>query len=163
MTLNILFAALPNRWPDYETPLRNAFAAHALDVHLSCEMTPSDVDYIIYAPNSPLKNFTPYTRAKAVMNLWAGVEEVVKNATLTQPLTRMVDEDGLTQGMVEWVTGHVLRHHLGMDAHIHGLKGKWTRDIPPLATERRVGMLGLGALGAACAKALKQLGFDVEG
>ena len=31
----------------------------------------------------------------------------------------MVDH-GLTQGMTEWVVGHVLRYHLGMDAHIHG-------------------------------------------
>jgi glyoxylate/hydroxypyruvate reductase A len=36
----------------------------------------------------------------------------------------MVD-DGLTEGMVEWVTGHVLRHHLGMDTHIHGQDGVW--------------------------------------
>ena len=49
----------------------------------------------------------------------AGVEDVVKNKTLQVPLARMVDE-GLTQGMKEWVLGHVMRHHLGTDLHVFG-------------------------------------------
>ena len=40
--------------------------------------------------------------------------QIVGNETLQVPLARMVDP-GLTEGMTEWVTGHVLRHHLGMD------------------------------------------------
>jgi len=97
------------------------------------------------------------------MSLWAGVESVVENKTLTQPLTRMVDE-GLTQGMIEWVTGHVLRHHLGMDQHILGQDGIWRDSIvPPLAQDRRVTILGLGTLGTACGKALSALGFPVTG
>ena len=71
---------------------------------------PAAVDYIIYAPTSPLQDFTPFVNAKAVLSLWAGVERIVGNTTLTQPLCRMVDS-GLTEGMVEWVVGHVLRHH----------------------------------------------------
>jgi hypothetical protein len=51
------------------------------------------VDYIVYAPSSPLQDFAPYTRTKAVLSLWAGVERIVGNATLTQPLCRMVDPD----------------------------------------------------------------------
>ena len=96
------------------------------------------------------------------MNLWAGVESIADNRTLTQPLARMVD-DGLTRGMVEWVTGHALRHHLGMDAHILGQNGQWCTDFPPLAADRPVTILGLGALGAACALALVALGFPVTG
>jgi len=121
------------------------------------------VDYIIYAPNSGLTDFTPYTRLKAVLNLWAGVEDVVGNATLKVPLARMVDE-GLTEGMVEYVTGHVLRHHLGMDTHIHGQDGRWRDDsTPPLARDRSVAVLGLGVLGTACAQALAALNFPTHG
>jgi glyoxylate/hydroxypyruvate reductase A len=50
-----------------------------------------------------------------------------------------------------------------MDAHIHGLKGDWLQDVPPLASERRVAILGLGELGQACARALVALGFPVTG
>jgi glyoxylate/hydroxypyruvate reductase len=60
-------------------------------------------------------------------------------------------EDGLTEGMVEWVTGHVLRHHLGIDACLARQDGIWAPVYPPLARDRRVAVLGLGELGAACA------------
>jgi len=109
-----------------------------------------------------VQDFAPFTRAKAVLNLWAGVEDVVGNPTLQIPLARMVDH-GLTQGMMEWVAGHVLRHHLGMDAHILGQDGFWRKDIPPLAQDRHVTVLGLGELGQTCAEALRGLGFAVTG
>ena len=159
---NVLFAATPERWTQYREPLREALADAGVDARLSCDLSPDEVDYIVYAPSSGLKDFTPYTRAKAVLNLWAGVENIVGNETLTVPLARMVDH-AMTEGMVEYVAGHVLRHHLGMDPHIRGLGGEWVRELPPLARERRVGILGLGVLGAACATALARLGFDVAG
>lgn len=162
MSVNVLFAARPDHWRTYETPLKQALAAAGVDATLTTSAAPEDVDYIVYAPNSEVQDFTPYTRAKAVLNLWAGVENIVSNPTLKIPLARMVDH-GLTQGMVEWVTGHVLRHHLGMDRHILGQDGKWRAEVPPLATGRRVTMLGLGALGTACAQMLSHLGFPVTG
>lgn len=162
MTTNILFAAKPDSWAAYETPLKTALVEKGVTAHLSRDFAPKQVDYIVYAPNSTVQDFTPYTRCKAVLNLWAGVENVVGNTTLTQPLARMVDH-GLTQGMVEWVTGHALRHHLGMDRHIHGLHGAWDKYVPPLSQDRGVTILGLGALGSACAQALAGLDFDVTG
>ncbi len=160
----ILFAAKSERWGVYEAPLRTALAEAGLGhATLTTEARPADDEYVVYAPNSGLTDFTPYTRLKAVLNLWAGVEDVTGNATLTVPLARMVD-DGLTEGMIEWVTGHVLRHHLGMDTHIHGQDGVWRDDTaPPLARDRTVAVLGLGVLGAACAKALSALNFRVLG
>ena len=161
--LKVLFSAKPAQWPLYRPALVQAFDAAGLDVDLAQDHAPSGVDYIVFAPNGPVRDFRPYTKTKAVMSLWAGVETVVGNATLTQPLCRMVD-DGLTGGMVEWVTGHVLRHHLGMDAHINGQDGVWRDDVfPPIAAERPVTILGIGALGAACGAALAQLGFPVTG
>ncbi|WP_297768178.1 glyoxylate/hydroxypyruvate reductase A [uncultured Roseovarius sp.] len=162
MSVNVLFAARAEQWQAYEAPLKSALRDAGLDVTLATDLPPEEVDYIVYAPNSPVQDFTPYTRLKAVLNLWAGVENIVGNQTLDVPLARMVDH-GLTQGMIEWVTGHVLRHHLGMDAHIHGQDGVWRKAIPPLAEDRNVTILGLGALGQACAEALRGLGFDVTG
>ncbi len=159
---NVLFAARPERWAQYETPLRDAFAEAGIRAELRLDFAPEEVDYIVYAPNSEVRDFTPYTRVKAVMNLWAGVEQVVGNPTLTVPLTRMVDP-ALTQGMVEWVTGHTLRHHLGMDAHIHATPGTWDNIAPPVAWDRTVTLLGLGELGRACAESLVRLGFQVSG
>jgi glyoxylate/hydroxypyruvate reductase A len=50
-----------------------------------------------------------------------------------------------------------------MDRHILGQDGEWRAEAPPLAPERRVTVLGLGALGQACARMLVQLGFPVTG
>ena len=161
--INILFAAVTERWDQYQEPLKKELDLIGLEYKLSEKLPPSEVNYIIYAPNSLIKDFSIFTNLKAVLNLWAGVEDVVKNETLKVPLARMVDE-GLTQGMKEWVLGHVMRYHLGIDLHIFGQDGKW-RDwsAPPLASDRNVTILGLGALGAECASALAKVGFKVRG
>lgn len=162
MTINVLFAAQADRWASYEAPLNAALAALGLSTHLALDIPPERVDYIVYAPNASLQDFTPFTRAKAVLNLWAGVEAIVGNPTLNLPLARMVDP-GMTQSMTEWVTGHVMRYHLGMDRHIRNPEHRWEPHTPPLATERRVTILGMGALGVATAEVLCTLGFIVSG
>lgn len=160
----ILFAAKPEQWLIYEPHLRNALAEVGIGgAGLTTQALPEDVDYIVYAPNSTVQDFSPYTRLKAVLNLWAGVENVTGNATLKAPLARMVD-DGLTQGMVEWCVGHTLRYHLGMDTHILHQDGIWRGDtVPALAHDRGITVLGLGALGQAVAKTLAALHFPVSG
>ena len=65
MTVNILFAAQPERWDTYEQALRSALSEAGIDAQLSVDLPPAEVDYIIYAPNSAVQDFTPFTRAKA--------------------------------------------------------------------------------------------------
>ena len=161
-TMPLILFAVPKHWETYRPHLTEALAEARIKARLVTEAEPAEVDYIVYAPGVPLQDFTPYTRAKAVLNLWAGVERIVGNQTLTQPLCRMVDP-GLTEGMVEWVVGHTLRHHLGMDRHIVNPGKVWDPACPPLARERKVAMLGLGALGLEAARALQALNFNVTG
>lgn len=159
----LIFFAAPSLWPEYEAALPAALAEAGIEATVVTDAPePGLVDYIVYAPSAPLQDFTPFTRTKAVLSLWAGVERIVGNATLTQPLCRMVDPS-LTEGMVEWVVGHTLRHHLGMDRHIVNPGHVWNPICPPLARERRVTILGMGALGTACAEALRALNFPVTG
>lgn len=160
--IRVLFSARESAWPAYKKSLTPAFAHLDLDVDLARDHPPQTVDYIIASPSGPVQDFAPYTRCKAVLNLWAGVEDIAPNKTLTQPLARMVDP-GLTDGMVEWVVAHTMRHHIGIDLHINGQDGIWRTDYPPLAQDRPVTVLGLGTLGAACAQALAGLGFPVTG
>lgn len=158
----VLFAAGRRRWGQYEGPLKSAIAKVGVEAEVVTEAAPETVDFIVYAPGVKLVDFSPYTRLKAVLNIWAGVEGVVGNETLTVPLCRMVEE-GLTDGMVEWVTGQVLRHHLGLDRYILGTDPAWDPVFPPVARNRTVGILGLGELGAACAVSLAALNFRVLG
>jgi len=159
----VLFAGTDANWETYKTLIPEALAARGIDARVSRDAAPETVDYIIYSPLGPVQDFSPFTRLKAVLSLWAGVERIVGNATLKVPLCRMVD-DGLKMGMAEWVAGHVLRYHLGMDAHIVNPGQVWRNDVvPPLAKDRQISILGLGELGVACAATLNCLGFDVAG
>ncbi|AXT27220.1 glyoxylate/hydroxypyruvate reductase A [Ruegeria sp. AD91A] len=162
MPVNVLFSARPALWPVYEPLLTQYLAEAGVQAEISTDFEPDQVDYVVYAPNGGLLDFSPFTRLKAVLSLWAGVEKIADNDTLSVPLARMVDH-GLTQGMTEWVVGHVLRYHLGMDRHITIQDGVWAPDAPPLAQERNVCILGLGALGEAAARALALLNFTVTG
>jgi glyoxylate/hydroxypyruvate reductase A len=157
----ILFAA-PTLWEEYREALPRALAEAGVTARVATEAPAEEVDYIVYAPSAPLQDFTPFPRLRAVLSLWAGVERVVANPTLRAPLARMVDP-GLTEGMVEWVVGHALRHHLGMDRHIVNPGRVWDPACPPLARERPVTVLGLGTLGGAAARALAALNFPVTG
>ncbi|PTW45201.1 2-hydroxyacid dehydrogenase [Rhodovulum kholense] len=159
----ILFSAPPELWAEYRAPLARAFGEAGIAVEVTTETgDPAAIDYVVFAPRGGISDFTPFTGAKAVLSLWAGVETVVGNPTLTQPLCRMVDA-GLEEGMVEWVTGHVLRHHLGIDRYIRADGPHWDKRVPPLARDRTVTVLGLGELGRACAEALAALRFRVLG
>jgi len=164
MSVTVLFAASPALWDNYRQALTDALANAGVDAVLTQSAAPETVDYIVFSPGGTIADFTPYRRAKAVLNLWAGVEKITGNATLTQPLCRMVDP-AMTESMVDWGVGHPLRHHLGMDAHILGQDGIWRGDAPPppLARERRIAVLGMGELGQAVARALVALNFPVTG
>ena len=163
MGSRVLFSAPDEHFAIWRPHLLAAFAAADLDVVLTDDPAgPWTFDYLIYCPGGPVADFSPFTRLKAVLSLWAGVERIVGEPTLTVPLCRMVDE-GLARGMIEYVTGHVLRYHLGMDAYILGMASWRRREAPPLARDRTVGVLGLGELGGAVALTLAGLGFDVRG
>lgn len=163
MTPLVLFAGGAARWAHWQAPLEAALAKAGIKAEIVTEAPAEKVDFILYAPGGDTPDdFTPFTRCRAVFSLWAGVERIVANPTLTQPLCRMVDP-GLSQGMIDYVAGHVLRQHLGIDALLAAQDGRWNPAPPPLAGERVVAMLGLGALGEACGKALAGLGFAVMG
>jgi glyoxylate/hydroxypyruvate reductase A len=159
----ILFSAPTGAWERYRAPLMRCAATRGLAIDLSDRTDrPETIDYIIYMPGG-IEDFSPFTRLRAVFSLWAGVERIVGNPTLRVPLTRMVDA-GLSEGMRDYVAGHVLRYHLDLDAHLAHQDGVWRHDlVPPLARERIVAVLGQGALGRAASETLAGLGFQVLG
>ncbi|WP_347266347.1 NAD(P)-dependent oxidoreductase [Paracoccus sp. (in: a-proteobacteria)] len=159
--MRVLFAAPAQLWDAWSPALRAACP----EMELCRAGDPAGFDALIYAPGYPedggTLDFTPFTRARLVQSLWAGVERIVTNPTLTQPLCRMVDP-GLALGMVDYCAGWALRAHLGMDRHAQD--GIWRHDaVPPLARDRAVTVLGMGELGRAVALALAGLGFRVAG
>lgn len=159
--MRVLFAAPAGSWDDWAPALRAACP----EMDLRRDGDPAGFDALIYAPGYPEDggplDFSPFTRARVVQSLWAGVERIVTNPTLTQPLCRMVDP-GLALGMRDYCIGWTMRAHLGMDRYAQD--GLWRNgQVPPLAGARRVTVLGLGELGRAVALGLDGLGFRVTG
>ena len=155
--MRVLFAAPDSYWPRWSQPLQAACP----EMDLVRDGDPASIDAIIYAPGGEIADLSPYVNARLVQSLWAGVEKIVTNQTLTQPLARMVDP-GLAQGMAEFCTGWVMRAHLGMDRYLQD--GIWRNDVvPPLAKTRPVTVLGTGELGRAVAAMLGTIGFPVTG
>jgi hypothetical protein len=60
--INVLFAARPDSWEAYRETLPAAFAAKGPRRSTSGRTSrPEEVDYIVYAPNSRVQDFRPYT------------------------------------------------------------------------------------------------------
>lgn len=155
--MKVLFAAPESKWDAWSPPLVSACP----EMQLVRSGEPESFDAIIYAPGGEIEDLSPYRNARLVQSLWAGVERIVSNPTLTQPLARMVDP-GLTRGMAEYCTGWTMRAHLEMDSYAQD--GNWRNgQVPPLATERHVTILGMGELGRATAEMLAGIGFRVSG
>lgn len=128
-------------------------------------IAPEAVDVLVANPNAPVADFGVYRGARLIQSIWAGMEKFLANPTLpSEPtLCRMV-EPGLTEGMTDYICGHVMRYHLGLDGHIADSANRvWNPVAPPLARDRKVAVLGLGQLGMDAAAMLKTLRFDVAG
>jgi glyoxylate/hydroxypyruvate reductase A len=100
---------------------------------------------------------------RGIFSLGAGVEAVLADPQLpaSVPLVRLVDP-GLATGMNEFVTMRVLHYHRDMDGYAADQRSHtWAPRAPPLPQDRRVGILGAGALGGLCARTLAGFGFDV--
>jgi glyoxylate/hydroxypyruvate reductase A len=107
----------------------------------------------------------PFRNLKAIVSLGAGIDHVLADEQLPThvPIIRTVGTD-LTQRMKEYVALHVLRHHRELPAiQANQTRQLWEQIVVPPATQRRVGVMGLGNLGAVAADILKQIGFEVRG
>lgn len=124
----------------------------------------SEVEYAICwkPPTGWLKTFA---NLKAIVSIGAGIDHVLADAELPGgiPIIRTTGFD-LTQRMREYVTLHVLRMHRRLfDIEAAQPRREWLQLVNPPAYERKVGIMGLGNLGADCARTLAMIGFDVAG
>jgi len=101
---------------------------------------------------------------KLVFSIGAGVDHIFADPDLPDaPILRVVAEN-LTTHMVEYVVWRVMDHHRqGMTYRAQQAGKIWHEQAQPTAAEIAVGIMGLGQLGQAAAKALLSLGFRVNG
>lgn len=103
--------------------------------------------------------------AKALFSMGAGVDHIVCQPSLPPdvPIVRFVDPD-LTDRMSEWIVLQCLMH-LRQQRRYDTLQDqhRWRALRQPIASELRVGILGLGTLGRDAADKLRALGFQLSG
>ncbi|MEM7021268.1 MAG: glyoxylate/hydroxypyruvate reductase A [Pseudomonadota bacterium] len=123
---------------------------------------PAEIDVaLVWAP--PPGELSRYPNLRAILSLGAGIDSLLAQPLPDLPIARMVDPS-LTRSMTEYVLLAVLRHHRSFDCFERAQQSaSWDFALPTLASERRVGVMGLGVLGADTARALADHGFDVAG
>ena len=146
------------------------FAAHvrALDPSLDVRVAPDlgstdDIDTaLVWQPPPGLLRTLP--RLRLIVSVGAGVDSLLDDATLPDvPLVRFVDPD-LTGRMAEYVTLNVLTHHRRMTEYRElQARREWKYLPEAAARDVRVGIMGLGVLGAAAARALRPFGYRLRG
>ncbi|WP_299442766.1 glyoxylate/hydroxypyruvate reductase A [uncultured Rhodospira sp.] len=118
---------------------------------------------LVWKPPQGLLGSLP--NLKAVFNLGAGVDALMAETEVPAhvPLFRLSDA-GMAAQMVEWVLHGVLRFHRRFDVYEAAqADGRWAPVPPRLASQVRVGVMGLGALGGVVAARLADLGYAVRG
>ncbi len=121
-------------------------------------------DYaLVWKP--PPKLLAKLKSAKAIFNLGAGVDSLdsIPRSLQAVPLIRLEDA-GMAEQMAEYVVHAVLRRYREFDVYARS-----QRDALWQPRERidksgfRIGILGMGLLGAAVAGALAPFGFPIDG
>jgi glyoxylate/hydroxypyruvate reductase A len=164
MTNNAVLVAGPSMRPEgWRKRLAAELPGRA--VHILGE--PFDKASIRYAATwwHPPGSLSDLPNLAAIFSLGAGVDHVFVDPALPRvPVARVVDPD-LTQRMTEWVVLHALLHHRQQRLYARQQQERlWQEDhTQPAAKDVRVGVMGMGELGADAAAKLKTLGFEVAG
>ena len=123
-----------------------------------------DIDYaLVWKPLPGMLASLP--RLKAILSLGAGIDHLFLDPQLPRhlPITRMVDA-GLAPQMTEYALYGVLHFHRDMADYAQQQRLAQWRQLPAVpASQRTVGVLGLGVLGGDFARKAVLLGFDVQG
>lgn len=118
---------------------------------------------VVWAP--PAGGIARFPGLKAVVSIGAGVDHVLRDPDLPRhlPILRTTGPD-MVQRMREYVALHVLAHHRALAAtDAQQARAEWRQIVTPVASRRRVGIMGLGNIGSACAETVALLGFDTAG
>jgi len=133
-----------------------------LPVHVWPDVcSPDEVEFVLTWAADP-GVIAHFPNLRAIFSLGAGVDHILNDPTIPThlPVIRMIDPS-LTQGMIQYVTLMVLQYQRKLSAmQAQQRAGRWER---PQLGPRRVGVMGMGALGSACARSLAALGYEVAG
>lgn len=121
------------------------------------------IDYVVLWKHAP-GTLAGLPNLKLSISMGAGVDHIFTDPDLPDaPILRVVAQN-LTTHMIEYVVWRVMDHHRqGMAYRAQQADKVWYEAPQVTADQISVGIMGLGQLGQAAAKALLSLGFKVNG
>jgi glyoxylate/hydroxypyruvate reductase len=153
----------PAEREQWRAALAAAMPAHRI-VADAGDVGPAGIDVAIVA-NPAAGSLRGLPSLRLIQSLWAGVDRLLADPDLPRdvPIARMVDP-ALAAAMVESALWAVLSLHRGFFAYQQRQRQAiWRPHAQRRADEIGVTVLGLGAMGRACAEALVQRGYRVAG
>jgi len=120
-------------------------------------------DYaVVWAP--PQQFFDEQPQLRAIFNVGAGVDALMKLRLPAQALVVRLDDAGMAVQMAEYVCHAVIRHVRELDAYeSDAAQGRWQHRTRRDRSAYPVGVMGLGVLGERVARALQLFEFPVLG
>ena len=120
-------------------------------------------DYaVVWAP--PQQFFDEQPQLRAIFNVGAGVDALMKLRLPAQALVVRLDDAGMAVQMAEYVCHAVTRHVRELDAYeADAAQGRWQHRTRRDRSAYPVGVMGLGVLGERVARALQSFEFPVLG
>ncbi len=104
------------------------------------------------------------SRLKAMLNIGAGVDALMKLRIPPQVQVVRLDDAGMSVQMAEYVCHALIRHFREFDGYEADVgQGKWSYRKPHSRADFPVGVMGLGVLGERVAKAVAQFDFPMMG
>jgi glyoxylate/hydroxypyruvate reductase A len=143
--------------------LRNAMPEFEIVVH--ADVSSADlVEARVAIVDGPSANqLLTMPKLELVQSTWAGVEAIIPAVPDGVHIARMIDPQ-LGWTMAEAVLAWTLYLHRDMPRYaVQQRSGEWIENAPVRASNRRIGILGLGMLGALAATTLRDQRFDVAG
>lgn len=123
----------------------------------------AEIEYLV-AWEAPSDLLAALPNLKVLFSSGAGVDHVDFAAIPPQvQIARMV-EPGITNGMIEYVTLSALALHRDLFDYIgQQAAGRWAPIEVAAASDRTIGVMGLGVLGQAVLQRLATFGFRLRG
>jgi len=160
--VNILFASTKEK-PEFWFPLLQKLLP-ADRFFAWPDNNGGDIDVAVVATH-PKGALAGLPKLRLIQSLWMGVENIVADPDLPEgvPVARLIDP-GMVAAMGETVIAFVLDWHRHFWCYRQFQKDRlWKRRRQYLASDRMVGILGLGELGSTIAAKLHAMNFHVAG